>query len=293
MKSDTIAIIVVCSSVGLVLVLVAFRYLIRQSNRKNSAPLPPVQPLAHHREIHVAQFQERLSLSPYSLGSSSLRTSRVSLVSKDRSTPTRVPSYILQSETAEDISLNGLPLSPASPLPLPNPSFHLNSAQSDSSLSLGSSTSDEIQQAETPPTSSSFSTQSHATSYSGHESRRSLNQPHSANRSRSRPGSYISVASTSRTSRSIRRGLPHDPQSQLQIVLPAPLAAAASPYATLGTGTPSASRLSVHGMPERRLSFVDGWAPKAMRSEGLYERNRSSSESGYFCFFNLSGLNAF
>ncbi|ESK98410.1 hypothetical protein Moror_160 [Moniliophthora roreri MCA 2997] len=239
--SDTAIIIAVCASVGFVIVLISLRLLYRRLVRAKPAPLPPIQPLAHHRETHVS----RLSLSPYK----ATAASHVSLVSKDRLTPTADNS-----------------------LPLPIPSFHTH----DSSLSLTSSDEPSSPETPPPPTLSSFSTQSHAsiatTTY--HESR------HSPNRPRSRPDSYTSMASTTRTSHSIRRGLPHDPQNQLQIVLPAPLASSFSPYAAPAANS---SRLSVHtpGMPQRRLSFADGWAPKAIRSERSYqrERARSSSES--------------
>jgi len=192
LSKTLIIIIAVSGFVGcLVILFVFFRY----CRRAKSAPLPPIQPLAHHREkesnylLPPPTFRSGLGTDQqgdYNSDSLLLRTSRK-------------PSFQTGSE--------GTPSS--SDYSFSTPAPHTNLASQSSPL-----TADDEQ---TPTTQQYISTSRQARSVS-----RGTRRPRSR---------VISVASTntvftqaSPRPTSIIRGAPHSAFSNVQIVLPAPLA---------------------------------------------------------------------
>jgi hypothetical protein len=181
-----IIIIAISASVGgLILTVLIWRILSRLS-RPKSAPLPPRQSLVHHREVQLAAFTEY----------------------KDASVPQILAngSYIHETDEATLDSSNGVQLRPPSPQ-----FFSSGTPPSRSSSSLRSSNDDSAPSsgAATPPT--QFST----SATPSQSSRRPMN------RSGPRPRPLSTFSTSSRQS---IRAAPHAPHSNVQIVLPAPLA---------------------------------------------------------------------
>ncbi|KAF8973782.1 hypothetical protein BDZ97DRAFT_1912243 [Flammula alnicola] len=248
MKRDTIIIVAIASAFGaLVLVVSLFRFIHQRSAKSN--PLPPVQPLAHHREHQLAKLenstlprsqtwydQNHLS-APQPFGSISPRGSRASLLPKNTS-PT-------ESESAA--SSPGLDQS----LPIPTHSF--NTARPNSSSSLGSSDPGHSPQVifGDPLTLPRV---------------RSVSSSPSPAR-RSRPLSTSSSHSTlySKTSRNTLRGTPHSPHSQILIVLPAPLSQELSSSAS--GDQRRLSRIDSVPYDDHRTSVVDRWVSGTIHSE--------------------------
>ncbi|KAI0067888.1 hypothetical protein BV25DRAFT_1987540 [Artomyces pyxidatus] len=285
---NTIIIIAVAASVGgAVVVLVLWRVLSRSSRRRNAAPLPPVQPLAHHREHQLAAFEEHKIASsrpqtwfddqafpPYRHDSNASLLPRP----RDSSGPSREPSFRTQ-ETAHTFTAE----EPARPLPLPNPSYIVPSPQpSSSSTSLSSAAE---HGGPSPPTP--------ATPFSASASSSSSIHPRS--RSASRPFSMLSTSTTNTgtttRSRTPIRGAPHAPHSNVQIVLPAPLAPELYPHMVtedargrrIFSGVDSAQRASWGG------GITDRWVPVGygasepppvpqVRRQASRESQRSSRE---------------
>ncbi|KAG7450304.1 uncharacterized protein BT62DRAFT_927621 [Guyanagaster necrorhizus] len=271
-SSQTIIIIAVCASVGGLVLLVVFVRTIRSACARSAAqtaPLPPVQPLAHHREHQLAKFYKsntsRPSTTydpsnlaaprPFASDASSIRTSKASLLVPDSpgpNSPSRHASSLNAYDAAEDISLNNAPME----LDVPNPSFQVSTRASSSTLS---SSENSHTPPETPPSQSSGSI-----SRFPHQQTRSLSSAKPASARRPRPLSLASSTNTvlSKSSRTnLRTGISHGPHN-VQIVLPAPLAPdlypndEISPYRHADDGGYS------------RLSVVDQWAPRTYRSEG-------------------------
>ncbi|CAA7266641.1 unnamed protein product [Cyclocybe aegerita] len=207
-------------------------------------------PLAHHREHHIAKLEGALPRSatwysqhhlaaPAPFTYASPRESRTSLLAKNSPT-------LSSADTAEDSSISS-PVQNSPSLPLPAPSFH--PARPGSSSSLGSS-----DPGHGSPRSSPLEPPRHM--------RSSSSSPGSA--PRSRPLSVSSSHSTlhSKTSRHTMRGVPHGPHSQVQIVLPTPLAVDLS--ASASGDFASQRRVSRFDTTDRR-SIVDRWvSPSAM-----------------------------
>ncbi|KAJ8094898.1 hypothetical protein PM082_010114 [Marasmius tenuissimus] len=256
-SSDAIIIIVVVTSVVVLILAISSRFILGKLGARKSAPLPPKQPLAHHRTSYYQAPQTPLGYyHSYSGGS------QVSLGSKERLEEVQsIPSSLAQT-----------PLQ-VSHLETPMPSFHTQATSSDSSLSAHSSLEEVPFPHSDPTTIPTSSTQATA-------------RPSMSGRTpRSRPLSHVSVASSHHTTRSRtfsghsyahhrRSGVPHDPTTGgVQIILPAPLA----PTYTGGTGgsTPPPvptlpSRTHRGGTAhEKRLSFADAWAPKADRESSF------------------------
>ncbi|KAJ7786053.1 hypothetical protein B0H16DRAFT_1489007 [Mycena metata] len=233
----TLIIAVAAGSVGGLLLLFLLYLLLRRPQKQ--LPLPPKQELARYRE-HQIQVAESRPPTWYDSGSLSAPPSRTFTASKSSllppdsrgGSPFRRASLNTSESPSEDMS-NFVPMVP----PLYHPRSFDTSSSSLSTAETGES-----------PTSPLTSTND------------SLPQPRptsssSRNNRRSRPlsvGSNVSSA-VSRNSRHNIRGVPHGPHSQVQIVLPAPLA--------------FNDRMSYHE-PSARFSVVDQWAPMAVRSEG-------------------------
>ncbi|KAJ7462625.1 hypothetical protein B0H11DRAFT_1815615 [Mycena galericulata] len=241
-----VIIIAVAAAVGTpILLLVLYRVLRRPAQ---PAPLPPKQELARYRENHPNVPESRpqtwydsgfLSASP-----SAFAASKSSLLPPDSrgGSPFRRPSLIMSESPSDDIPHLAAAVPMESVLRLPNLSFDTSST-SLSTAETGASTPD----SPTPPKQSRSS---------------SSVRPYR----RSRPLSVGSASSSaiSRNSRNTIRGVPHGPHSQVQIVLPAPLA--------------FNDRISLYETPSR-LSLVDQWAPMAVRSEMPRPQRRSFSST--------------
>lgn len=246
---QTLIIIIVCATVSTFVFFVLLYRLIRSCRSRRSAPpLPPIQPLAHQREHQLAQFEASLRAQSYhsslltappppQFGSPSSRGSKTSLLG---SLPSPHTSYVATGEGSEELT-SLTPLEPATPLPIPHPSF------TDSTLPLSSINLNDNS------TQSSFAVPSASTSALPSPSKQSLAQPTRDDQFRPHHHRPLSVAS-SLSRRNSRRGLPHGPHSQVQIILPAPLAPGIPP---------SSARQSLyeHDSPGDRMSFVDRWVP--------------------------------
>lgn len=222
----TTLIIIIAISVsvgGLLLTILIWRILSRLL-RPKSAPLPPRQSLVHLRELHIAAFTEY----------------------KDASAPQILTSgsYIHETDEATLNSSDGVQLHPPSPhffssrTPPRASSSSLPSSNEDSGLSSG---------AATPPT---------QISTSGSLSP-SFRRPMNSSVPRPRP---LSTFSTS--SRQSVRAAPHAPHSNVQIVLPAPLA----PSLHEGTASDGSllqatlTRNSTYSVQDSwRRSLADSW----------------------------------
>lgn len=225
---DTIIIIAVCGTVGLFLFVLIFVAVVKKLSAKSN-PLPPIQPLAHHREQQLAKFEDSLPRSQTWYGSQTHLVppsgfgpmgSRVSLMASN-------PSLMDGPESASSCS----PTSYDRPPPLPIHS--LEPPRPGSSSSLGSADPGGALDRPAIPRVRSLSSSAR----------------------RHRPLSMSSSHSTIRTknSRHTLRGTPHGPHSQIQIVLPAPLGS--------GLNSDGASRrLSrFEGEGYDRTSVVDRW----------------------------------
>jgi hypothetical protein len=193
LTTTLIVVIAVCGLVGCILILfLIFRY----CRRPESAPLPPIQPLAHHREKdsnylpHPLTF--RNSLGPNQLGA----------YESDAS--------LLRASAKPSFQTGGSDGTPSSS----SHSFSTPSPQTNVTFQPSTRSTDEEQ---------TLNTQQYVST-----NRQARSVSRGARRPRSR---VISVASTntvftqvSPRPTSIIRGAPHSALSNVQIVLPAPLA---------------------------------------------------------------------
>ncbi|KAK7064435.1 hypothetical protein R3P38DRAFT_2824494 [Favolaschia claudopus] len=263
--NTTVLVAAVAGAVGGTLLLIVLLLCFCRRPQKK-VPLPPKQELARYREHHINHVLESRPATWYDSAllpppTSAFGGSKSSILLPPDSrggSPFRRPSLNTSESPSDDLAhLSAtIPMSPG--LQLPNHSF----AASSTSLSTAETDSPPPS---APPTGSLNDLPS-------------LRQTRSASSSshprRSRPvsvGSYSSSALSrpSRSSRNTIRGAPHGPHSQVQIILPAPLAF-------------SNDRLSVHENSSRH-SVVDQWAPAAVRSQGapipkFQRRSFSSSE---------------
>lgn len=301
LSQQTLIIIAACSSVGGVILLFVLFSLFRRIGKSKSVPLPPIQPLAHHREQQLAKTDSRPTTwyDPSYLSAPRHpfppRGSKVSLLEADitnSSIPSRHASLNVSETTSEDISLSANPLeSHTHPsLPQPHPSFH---SLGTSSSSLGSSDTDAPA---SPSPSPSITPGSVTESWLSLDSastqpffpRQSRSYSASRSQRRARPLSVGSTASSalSRTSRSTVRGVPHGPHSNIQIILPAPLAEG-MPYQ-------NGRSLSHYSPSQSRLSVVDQWASAAVSSSEsldpipLRNQRRTSSSGTLYISRELS-----
>ena len=270
-----IVIAVVCGCVAiLVLALFLWRLLLRCCRTKESAPLPPVQELAHHRrEQHRAAFPTEFAApsrpttwsvpptgTPYTGSSVSLLTSR----DKNAST------FADELGTTESYSPSPIDDNKLYP---PNPSFYRspdasssrhtlddNASSSQSSLRSAVSPSPTIPIPESGPngSQSQFSIIAQSQSRPGSLSRPTSSYSRrfvSSAAFRTRPLSQISDSPTTYSGFTVRssstvRGAPHRPGNNIQIVLPAPLAVNA---------LEGDSVLYTHHQHSRSSMFADQW----------------------------------
>lgn len=221
-KQDVI-IIATCSSFG-ALFLGYFLYLAIRKCRasSNSTPHPQPQPLAHHRQLQVAEIEQGASRRetwynpqftahhdgrPYSAGGSN-----VSLLGGDRQalTPSSQPSI----DTAQEIS----DTSHHHQLPIPTASF-LTGPSSRSSMSSDASGPPSAR--EQPPLASPDPNSPLSQRF---PTQRSPGGSVMAHAQRTRPLSMSSTQTYGSGSRTSRYGAPHAPHNQMQIILPTPLA---------------------------------------------------------------------
>jgi hypothetical protein len=212
----TFIIVIVAASVsGLLVVVWCYRIFSWLSSRSRSAPLPPRQPLVHHREHQLAAFSEHknavipdvTSAVPTVYGGSV-----VSLVPPTIDSPVNTPNDAssFTHETGAGIDDN-LPSSHDTFPPFPTSPLFLqqlppNASSSSLPLPFPSSIDHSFDSGVTSP-----------------------NQPRRRPNALPEPRPYsVASNSTSHTgmtgrSRSSVRGAPHAPHSNIQVVLPAPL----------------------------------------------------------------------
>ncbi|KAI0724357.1 hypothetical protein C8T65DRAFT_733993 [Cerioporus squamosus] len=306
LSTSTIVIIAVVSGcvVVLALTLFAWRLLARSCRRTRTVPLPPVQDLAHHREQQLSAFTDRNArpttwVDPpgssvyqprpriYSSHFLAASGSSASLI-RDRGTPdfastvsrgpTRENSWTVEDATSAESSPYPTPLSTEELMP-PNPSFLPGDGISDPNAAMPTSPSELNHSVE-----SSASVANNNSPYSSPVRARPPRASASASRSRSRPMSMVSsyTSHSLQTSHSVNmlRGPAHSIHSNVQIVLPAPLAPELypqpHPLADLG-GFERAS--SFYGGGDRR-SVADQWlyaAPAGSRPQSIARLDRDAS----------------
>ncbi len=283
--STIIVIAVVCGAVGiLILTLFLWRLVARLFHREIPAPLPPVQALAHHREAQAAAFASRPttwmdgSINGRSRHFLHPTSSSVSLIP---GTPDWKSSfYTDEITTAESAySLSSPVPHDDSDLPLPHPRFFgppTGISSPHASLHSMASSTASSEASSSPPSGLSPSPSASApesthdlavepvgtlpTSQSNNRTPRLPPEARSA--SRPRPTSMISLSGSVRSARTMRsngttiRGTPHGPLSNVQIILPTPLAPQVHPYMyPLAEGSFSNLDFS----DSARSSVVDQW----------------------------------
>lgn len=305
-KLSTSTIIIIAVVCGCVVVLVCslflFRLIIRVCKRQEPAPLPPVQPLARHREQQLAFISERkntrastfepdtLDPRPYSRHLSQPSSSAASLLPDVSERPSRQSSYHPEDGVSGEDSSAPSPVSFDSPLRMPNVQF------TDGLKGEGSIASSEDPGDATPPPPSmspSFSVPiSEASSmnapypittraYSNSPSRSSplRTGTRSMSQQRGRPMSAVSSASLRTTqSRSTLRGVPHSPHTNIQIVLPAPLAPELYPYPQAAQSQYTFS-IAEDEPVDRNSVFADRWVPVGLQSMSTENLSRARSSS--------------
>ncbi|KAI0336013.1 hypothetical protein GY45DRAFT_1316048 [Cubamyces sp. BRFM 1775] len=326
--STIIIIAVVCGCIViLVFVLFLWRNLARSCRRSRKIPLPPIQDLAHHREQHHAAASAAASrpatwVDPqlfhhprgYSAHFLSATASNTSLIRSSpdltSTSPTREGSWAVDDATvatSAESSPYPTPLS-TDDLRAPNPSYFATANPHNSMASVVSDASDNSALAASP--SELAASVESSTSLMQHQQSGSASshvpparpRPPRASRSRSRPLSMVSSAGTMQslqTSHSINtlRGPAHSIHSNIQIVLPTPLAPELYPavrptddrismFGGVGVGGGSVSRAnSFYGGGEGdRRSVADPWLSGAVgqpsRASARMEREGSGSGSG-------------
>ncbi|KAL0950904.1 hypothetical protein HGRIS_007663 [Hohenbuehelia grisea] len=270
-QHQTTTIIAVCVTIGgIVLILVTFRVVQRiLARRAEAVPLPPVQPLAHHREMRLAQLEAGYDSNlptPTTLGRNG---SNVSLLVHEKPKAHKYPSRHA-SFAHSDATLDSPRAMPPATEPLdpslvpPTPKFH--SARS-SFVSSGSDT-DASSPMFTPPETPGMSHVSPIippppTAWAKPLPSAPIRR--ASTLQKIRPPSVTGSASNS--TRSAIRGPPHSRHSLVQIVLPAPLAPELYPYMRDDQSIYSSSRVSLNGdLESARMSVVDQWASLPTRS---------------------------
>ncbi|KAI0005498.1 hypothetical protein BJV74DRAFT_804804 [Russula compacta] len=225
LRHTTVIIIIVSASVGSLLVAIVFwRIFLRRP--RSAAPLPLRQALVHRRELQLAAFTEHKNASHVKIlpdvpstvsiphGSTSSLVPYVG--DSPASTSNRASSYTHETDarTEADFPSHGnQPHPPTLPFPPRIPPS-------------ASSTSLPIFNDRSPP--SSEVTTSPATFSTSVSPSQSFRRPRPIDRATQRPYSMVSIGTMNTTttmrSRPSVRAAPHAPHSNVQIVLPAPLA---------------------------------------------------------------------
>ncbi|OCH96610.1 hypothetical protein OBBRIDRAFT_13315 [Obba rivulosa] len=306
-KLSTSTIIIIAVVCGCVVVLVCslflFRLIFRICRPRESAPLPPVQPLAHHREQQLTSLSERKSTRPptffesdtllprpYSRHISNPSSSAASLLPDVSELPSRQSSYHPEDGVSGEDSSAPSPVSFDSPLHIPTTQFSsgFNGEGSVASseepgdatpppLSMSPSPSAPVSEASSMNMSYPISTRSYNNSPSRSSPLRTSTR--SPSRHHTRPMSIVSSASIrTMQSRSTLRGLPHSPYSNIQVVLPAPLAPELYPYSQEMQGRYTFS--STEGTSvDRNTVFSDRWVPVGLQSMSVENLTRARSSS--------------
>jgi len=271
----TLIIIVVSASVGgLLVILFFYRILSRSLARSRSAPFPPRQPLVHERDFQLTAFALHQNASvPQSLlddrSSTHLRQGSISSSVPYADSPTNTSFAHDTSEGVEKASYDHLHP--------PIPSFATPRKQSSvSPTSLPSSNES------SPPSSDAHTTPTTVPTSISPIPRRSFRH------SNPRPFSMATTDTIhSVRSRSSIRAAPHAPHSNIQIVLPAPLAPSLYERSASAEPRPLA-RYSGHTDSWRR-SLVDSWImvgqndvpePEPRRSHDSMERRSRLKQRG-------------
>ncbi|KAL6304239.1 hypothetical protein BKA93DRAFT_301590 [Sparassis latifolia] len=295
--STIVIIVVVCVAVlALVLVMFLWRILFRACRRDKPTPLPPVQPLAHHREQQLAAFAGWNNSRPttfFEYDNLHAGMSSRHLLHTGSATSLLPGSVALSSNSSftEDAGFGLSSPEPTDHLPCPNPSSGVDDNQ-DSNLG-GSFSSSRFVEAIPPSPSIVFSETSssisHSTSTSTHllaPRSGSVPSPSRLGRSSSSPRSLsrrVSVASSLATSHTTHsrvstiHGAPHSIHSNIHIIMPAPLAPRSYPYAS--SHNSHALNMAHGDQSERRSVFVDQWIPIGTRSSSVGSMTQHSGMS--------------
>ena len=269
----------------------------RRRNRRSANPLPPVMPIARHRQQDVFQFEES-KFNSYS-GSPSNSNRGTWYSGQQLATPSPMPSgsasdsSLVQKEMdpflgsappspglhrASDQSLGFRPrMSFEDVLSRPSPAFRNGSpGSSRSSTPVSGTPADSTSTHLAPSNSNTPNPHPLAASTSAHDrnSPPRSRSPAAVPRTRSpnqgghpirpRPNSMVSTASRASRATNNIRGAPHGPHSNVQIILPAPLAPELSPY---GRNAPPERWGSQRSVPDNRRSVVDQWAGLAAQRD--------------------------
>lgn len=216
-----------------------YRFIRRLASRR-SAPLPPVQPIAHHRQQQLALLSERNNGS---------------------FTPPLWP-YL---PTPQELSPSGsnLSLPPSKEIDTVNP-LQASNYSGENSLT-DSPSSGQIDHLPLPKLAGIDDYRRNSISSAGsiHFAPPSI---HSSTSTPSRiPHRHRLQSLASQTSRSTV-GLPHGPHSQVKIVLPAPLAPPCNVGSSENVRLPVASDDGQQHRRSVRLSVADMWAPSLHRT---------------------------
>ena len=258
LRHSTIIIIAVSASVGSLLLAILFwRILLRSSERSRSAPLPPRQALVHERERQLVAFTVHNNASVPKILTDD--DSNAASYEADERTEAALPSFVDK-------------LHPPTP-----PFFTPSIPTSESSTSVPSS-----YDRSSPSPDGARPRTANSPSMSTLSAKRSADRPGSSRR----PHSMVSIGTTqtimSVRSRTSIRCAPHAPHSNVQIVLPAPLAptlyerpASAEPR----LGRPSGVRSTYND--SWRSSLVDTWvsASQSGTSESEHTEQQRSRDS--------------
>lgn len=245
LSSTTVIIIAVsCSVGGLVLGFVMWRIL--RACRSTSAPLPPVQPLARHREEYPQHSDKsRISVWNAERGGNRLQVFPSDQASDDPLFSSRHASF--QTDDSE-------PMVSSPVLPYPNPAFKASWGGRDSSP-LGSMNSTSTVESIPLPQGASSHSLPHAQSMPSdmNSATASSSRPIPRQARPSLPRPVSSASYNSATNRNTIRGSPHGPHSNIQIVLPSPLSPQLHPDSRGG------SRMGNREDMGSRNSYVDQW----------------------------------
>ena len=270
----TIIIIAVSVSVGVLLLTVLIWRIFSRLLRPRSAPLPPRQALVHQRELQLAAFTEFTEHKNASVPNILPDSSESALLPNVRdwsvNTSNRASSYTPETDDGAEVGLNLHP--PAPNFFPPRINHSTSSSTSLPSSNDNSAPSSDITSPPTPP--DPFST-----SISTTQSFRRI-KAHSAQRPR--PSSMVSLGTSHMTirSRPSVRAAPHAPHSNVQIVLPAPLAPNLYERTT-GEGPRVPSPFARHSTYSEswRRSLADTWI--SVGQNGFPEPEPSESQHSH------------
>lgn len=255
-QTTTVIVLVVCAIGFLVLLYVSFS-LIRRCWGRKSVPLPPVQPSAYQRQ-QLAQVAEQNIVSLTPTYPSRLSTPRDSSpcrsdfslpLSKEVGTPSPSRRFSALPDT----------LPSGNVMLTDSPTFSAPGGQADDRFISRASIYDGRRRS----SGSSIGSGSLVPPSTIHSSTSAYGPPSVARRTR-----LQSTTSRHTTNRHTIVGLPHSPHSPVQIVLPAPLAHALTPYIS---GSRSTENIRDLGAPDSRghtrLSVADQWTHALHQSE--------------------------